>query len=173
VKFREAEDGSQVATIEDLRRWLQAKGVSLIAQPQTAGRDRKLFHESRGQSDLHSGKSDETGERGSAPWMRLACFGCRAATGTGSWRRIGATADQGSLHRKDYMNIGSDLQNVRRPRQRVNMPFPVLHGRRSLNSRVHAAASALSTPRFVNEFPRHNLEPAKLDSGLQPHAKSR
>jgi hypothetical protein len=47
VKFREAEDGSQVATIEDLRRWLQAKGVSLIAQPQTAGRDRKFFHDRR------------------------------------------------------------------------------------------------------------------------------
>lgn len=48
VKFREAEDGSHIATVEDLRRWLASKGTTFIPRPQPAiGRDRKYFHDRR------------------------------------------------------------------------------------------------------------------------------
>ena len=48
VKFREAEDGSHIVTVEDFRRWLAAKGTSLITRPQPAtGPTRKFFHDRR------------------------------------------------------------------------------------------------------------------------------
>lgn len=48
IKFRESEDGGHVATTEDFRKWLSAKGTTLKSLPQPAfGPTRKFFHDRR------------------------------------------------------------------------------------------------------------------------------
>lgn len=47
VKFRQSEDGSHLAIVEDLRRWLGQKGSSLKAMPQRNDHTRKYFHDRR------------------------------------------------------------------------------------------------------------------------------